>query len=197
MAYYPFLQNGNNQQNGWQGNGQNWQGYGQNNMQDNGLYGFQRMPMNYQQMRSMMSQPVQPSPQGSSKIDRVNGKEGAEAYFLMPNSEILLLDTTNPIIWLKQTDSAGYGTVQLRAIDNAKFEAAQNTALINANITDKAQKIIDTLNGNQMAMMRDQIQNLTLQNMMNGVVRYPMASTYTAGANPFCNCGNFNGCCCN
>lgn len=88
-------------------------------------------------------------------------------------------------------------TEQLRAIDNAKFEAAQNTALINANITDKAQKIIDTLNGNQMAMMRDQIQNLTLQNMMNGVVRYPMASTYTAGANPFCNCGNFNGCCCN
>lgn len=108
--YYPFPPNGNNQQNGWQGNGQNWQGYGQNAMQD-GLYGFQRMPMNYQQMRNMMNQPVQPNQQGSSKIDRVNGKEGAEAYFLMPNSEVLLLDTTNPIVWLKQTDSAGYGTV--------------------------------------------------------------------------------------
>ena len=108
---YPFNQNGNNNQNNWQNNGQNWQGYGQNNMQDNGLYGFQRMPMNYQQMRNMMSQPIQQSSQGSSKIDRVNGKEGAEAYFLMPNSEVLLLDTTNPIIWLKQTDSAGYGTV--------------------------------------------------------------------------------------
>ena len=79
---YPFNQNVNNNQNNWQNNGQNWQGYGQNNMQDNGLYGFQRMPMNYQQMRNMMNQPIQQSPQGSSKIDRVNGKEGAEAYFL-------------------------------------------------------------------------------------------------------------------
>ena len=99
---YPFPQNGNNGQN-------NWQNYNQNNMQDNGMYGFQRTPMNYQQMRSMMNQQMQPM-QGS-KIDRVNGKEGAEAYFLMPNSEVLLLDTTNPIVWLKQTDSAGYGTV--------------------------------------------------------------------------------------
>lgn len=88
-------------------------------------------------------------------------------------------------------------TEQLRAIDSAKFEAAQNTALINANITDKAQKILDTLTGNQMAMMRDQIQALQMQNMMNGVVRYPMSSTYNAGNSPFCNCGNFNGCCCN
>ena len=102
---YPFPQNGNNNQNTWQNNGQNW-----NNIQDNGMYGLPRQPMNYQQMRGMMNQQMQPMQQ-SSKIDRVNGKEGAEAYFLMPNSEVLLLDTTNPIVWLKQTDSAGYGTV--------------------------------------------------------------------------------------
>ena len=102
---YQFPQNGNNNQNTWQNNGQNW-----NNIQDNGMYGLPRQPMNYQQMRGMMNQQMQPMQQ-SSKIDRVNGKEGAEAYFLMPNSEVLLLDTTNPIVWLKQTDSAGYGTV--------------------------------------------------------------------------------------
>ena len=102
---YPFPQNGNNNQNTWQNNGQSW-----NNIQDNGMYGLPRQPMNYQQMRGMMNQQMQPMQQGS-KIDRVNGKEGAEAYFLMPNSEVLLLDTTNPIVWLKQTDSAGYGTV--------------------------------------------------------------------------------------
>ena len=67
---YPFPHNGNNNQNTWQNNGQNW-----NNTQDNGMYGFQRQPMNYQQMRSMMNQQMQ---QGS-KIDSVNGKEGAEA----------------------------------------------------------------------------------------------------------------------
>lgn len=102
---YPFP-NGNNGQN-------NWQNYNQNGMQDNGMYGFQRQPMNYQQMRGMMNQNMmnQNMPQNTSKIDRVNGREGAEAYFLMPNSEVLLLDTTKPIVWLKQTDSAGYGTV--------------------------------------------------------------------------------------
>ena len=86
-------------------------------------------------------------------------------------------------------------TEQLRAIDNAKFEAAQNTALINANISEKTQKILDTLTGNQMAMMRDQIQSLQMQNMLNGVVRYPTSSAYSAGNSPFCNCGNY-GCCC-
>ena len=88
-----------------------------------------------------------------------------------------------------------FGYQPQRAIDNAKFEAAQNTALINANISEKTQKILDTLTGNQMAMMRDQIQSLQMQNMLSGVVRYPTSSAYSAGNSPFCNCGNY-GCCC-
>lgn len=87
-------------------------------------------------------------------------------------------------------------TEQLRAIDGAKFEAAQNTALINANITEKTQKVLDAITGNQLMNMQNQINQLQLQNAVSGVVRYPMSSTYSVGNNPFCNCGNFNGCGC-
>ena len=42
------------------------------------------------------------------RIVRVNGKPGAEAFQMAPNSEALLLDETAPIVWLKITDGAGY-----------------------------------------------------------------------------------------
>lgn len=66
----------------------------------------------------------------------------------------------------------------LRAIDGVNFQNAQNT-----------QKILDAITGNRMAQMQDQINALQLQNAMAGVVRYPMASTYNSGNNPFCGCG--------
>lgn len=45
------------------------------------------------------------------EVVRVNGKKGAETYQLPPNSSILLLDESAPIVWLKTTDGAGYATV--------------------------------------------------------------------------------------
>lgn len=47
-----------------------------------------------------------------TEIIKVNGKNGAEAYNMMPNSSILLLDETEPIVWLAQTDGAGYKTLK-------------------------------------------------------------------------------------
>lgn len=45
------------------------------------------------------------------EIVRVNGRNGAEAYQLAPNSSILLLDESAPIVWVKMTDGAGYPTL--------------------------------------------------------------------------------------
>ena len=45
------------------------------------------------------------------EIPRVNGEEGARAFKMLPNSEILLLDKTEPILWMVSTDSAGYQTI--------------------------------------------------------------------------------------
>lgn len=65
-----------------------------------------------------------------------------------------------------------------------------NTAAINANTTAQTQKILDAITGNRMADMQNEIDQLRLQQAMTGVVRYPLATTYYSGANPFCNCGS-------
>ena len=54
--------------------------------------------------------PMQVLPQRRT-VERVSGKPGADAYRMAPNSEVLLLDETAPIVWLKTTDSAGYATL--------------------------------------------------------------------------------------
>ena len=82
----------------------------------------------------------------------------------------------------------------LRAIDGVNYNAAMNTAAINANTTAQTQRILDAINGNEMQRLRDQVQGLELQNAVAGVVRYPMSTSYNAGWNPFCNCNT--GCNC-
>ena len=77
----------------------------------------------------------------------------------------------------------------LRAIDNVNYQQALNTASINENTTAQTQKILDAITGNRMADMQNQINQLQLQNAMNGVVRYPNSTVYSSGCNPFCGCG--------
>ena len=57
-----------------------------------------------------------------NQIIKVNGRGGAEAYQMMPNSQALLLDETQPLLWLKQTDGAGYPS--LTAYDIKPHEEA-------------------------------------------------------------------------
>lgn len=45
------------------------------------------------------------------RIINVTGEAGARTYQMPPNSSILLLDDTAPIVWLCQSDGAGYKTV--------------------------------------------------------------------------------------
>lgn len=44
-------------------------------------------------------------------IIQVRGQNGAEALQMAPNSKVLLLDETDPLIWFVQTDGAGYKTI--------------------------------------------------------------------------------------
>lgn len=46
------------------------------------------------------------------EIIHVNGENGARALQMAPNSNALVMDDTAPIVWLCQTDGAGYKTVQ-------------------------------------------------------------------------------------
>ena len=44
------------------------------------------------------------------EVIRVNGRGGVDAYRMPSNSSELLLDETAPLVWLVQTDGAGYKT---------------------------------------------------------------------------------------
>ena len=69
-----------------------------------------------------------------------------------------------------------------------RYLDAQNASAIMANDTANTQKVLDALTQNRFAEMQNQINALQLQNALCGVVKYPQASTYCSGNNPFC-CG--------
>lgn len=73
-----------------------------------------------------------------------------------------------------------------RNTDALRYDLSQMIASTNANITAQTQKVLDTISENRMSEMQNRINQLELQNAVAGVVRYPSASTYYAGNNPFC-----------
>lgn len=76
-----------------------------------------------------------------------------------------------------------------------RYDAAMNTAAINANTTAQTQKILDVLSQNKIEALQSKVNDLELKNAMSGVVRYPNGWTYNAGMSPFCGCNNM-GCGC-
>ena len=76
-----------------------------------------------------------------------------------------------------------------RNIDTVNYNQAMNTASINATTTAQTQKILDAISANRIDALQAQVNQLQLQNAVAGVVRYPSASTYCSGQNPFCGCG--------
>ena len=91
-----------------------------------------------------------------TEIIHVNGQNGAQAFQMLPNSQALLLDDTAPLIWLAQTDGAGYKTVtpytiapyqpepeiDLKALDERlrKLEEVMNNAKSNVTSSKKSTK---------------------------------------------------------
>lgn len=75
----------------------------------------------------------------------------------------------------------------------SRFDNAMNTAAINAVTTAQTQKILDAMAQNKIEALQSRVNQLETQNLLGNVVRYPTATTYTAGTSPFCNCGGFGG----
>ena len=69
-----------------------------------------------------------------------------------------------------------------------RYEAAMNTAAINANTTAQTQKILDAITGNRIADMQNQINALELQNQLASVVRYPSNTFYAVPSPCFGGC---------
>lgn len=78
---------------------------------------------------------------------------------------------------------------QLRAIDGVNFNAEKNKAEIKEAIFLDGQKTRDLITANKVEALQERVRQLELAQAMSGVVRYPMATTYSSGGNPFCGCG--------
>lgn len=74
----------------------------------------------------------------------------------------------------------------MRQLMQNNYDAAMRDAATNANMIAQAQTIKDMLQNNKFEAMQNRINQLELQNALNGVVRYPQGWTYNAGNSPFC-----------
>lgn len=80
-----------------------------------------------------------------TQVPRVHGEDGAKAYPMQPNSSILLLDETAPIIWLKQTDGGGFPTLKAYSISEYKKEDPEKKTF--DNFEKRLQRLEETVNG--------------------------------------------------
>ena len=63
------------------------------------------LPTNTRTFSSQQMQPV-------NNLIKVAGRPGAEAYFLPPNSSVVLMHNSEPIFYLKTTDDGGFATIR-------------------------------------------------------------------------------------
>lgn len=75
-----------------------------------------------------------------------------------------------------------------RNIDSVRFDMSNYAAQTQASIHAEGEQTRSMLQQNKIEALQSQINQLQLQNAVSGVVRYPSASTYSAGANPYCGC---------
>lgn len=74
-------------------------------------YGYGQPMMQQMQMRQNdWQQRMQTRNAPRYEVIQVNGENGARAFAMAPNSSVLLMDATAPIVWLCTTDGAGYLT---------------------------------------------------------------------------------------
>ena len=99
---------------------------------------LQNMQNQLQQLQQMTSQhqttalPVMPVMQPTVQIQSVKGLEGANAYSLPNQSSIILLDTDEPVFYMKMTDANGRETVkeyefsEKNSVKTEKFPAEED-----------------------------------------------------------------------
>jgi hypothetical protein len=70
-----------------------------------------------------------------------------------------------------------------------RYEAAMNTASINANTTAQTQRILDAMAQDKIESLQSQVNALQLQNQLASVVRYPTNTYYSVPSPCFGGCG--------
>ena len=60
------------------------------------------------------------------QVPWVNGDVGAKAYLIAPNSCVLLMDSDNPIFYIKTSDTSGKATIQAYKYEQIQAGSAQS-----------------------------------------------------------------------
>lgn len=76
------------------------------NLYNTYMVGAQQMPYN------TPNTPVQPQNTQPNVFAYVNGLEGAKAFFVPPNGRVLLMDSDNPIFYVKTANAMGQTTIR-------------------------------------------------------------------------------------
>lgn len=117
---------------------------------------LQNMQNQLQQLQQMTSQhqttalPVMPVMQPTVQIQSVKGLEGANAYSLPNQSSIILLDTDEPVFYMKMTDANGRETVkeyefsEKNSVKTEKIPVEEDTT---KNALDKYEARLEHLEG--------------------------------------------------
>ncbi len=92
--------------------------------------------------RNPYTNPYQSQQLPQQEIIKVNGENGAQSFQMGANSSALLLDTSNPIVWLVQTDGAGYKTVTAFDIVPHQEQPQIDLSMIDARLK-KVEEIIN------------------------------------------------------
>ncbi len=86
------------------------------------------------------------------EVVRVNGRNGANAYQMAPNSSILLLDETAPVIWLKTTDGASYPTITGYTITPLEEELSKDNTY--AELENRIAKLEEVVKNNEKSNVK-------------------------------------------
>ena len=70
-----------------------------------------------------------------------------------------------------------------------RYDAAMNTSSIIQAVQAEGNATRSMIQGDKIEALQAQVQQLQMQNAMQGVVRYPDSWAYNAGTSPFCGCG--------
>lgn len=79
----------------------------------------------------------------AGQIVRVNGRNGAEAFRMAPNSSAILMDENDPIVWMKTSDGAGYCTVTPYTV--TPYQAAEPVDV--NSLENRVKRLEEILNG--------------------------------------------------
>lgn len=105
-------------------------------------YGYNQYMPQIEYPNFNMQQPV--------RISNVNGRAGAEAFKLGPDSSIFLLDSKDPVIWMVTTDSAATKTItRIKAIiepeEQSSEQSAQSQPKVDDGMIEKLDNIVKRL----------------------------------------------------